>query len=104
MCQNGRSSIGDYGPILLIKSIAGLFGCASQWMLTWSFADRAAVGLAIGIIFVILRRFWAAAVRLNSSLAPLGHRRRRRSSFRMRLRWANKRDEYLARHEEAWMS
>src|SRR6187399_1263901 len=43
----------------------------------------------IGISLAILRRFWAVAARRNSSLAPFGPRRRRRSSFRMRLRCAN---------------
>ena len=52
------------------------------------FADQASAGLAIGMIFAIFRRFWAAAARWNSSLAPLGPRRRKRSSFRTRLRWA----------------
>ncbi len=43
----------------------------------------------IGFILASLRRFWAAAARWNSSFAPFGPRRRKRSSFRMRLRWAN---------------
>jgi hypothetical protein len=42
----------------------------------------------IGINFASFRRFWAVAARRNSSLAPLGPRRRSRSSRRMRLRWA----------------
>ena len=33
--------------------------------------DQAGAGLGIGIILAILRRFWAAAARWNSSFAPL---------------------------------
>src|SRR5258706_8333133 len=70
-------------------------GRALGWMRTGSFADQAGAGLAIGIIFAIFRRFWAAAARWNSSLAPLGPRRRRRSSFRIRLRWAKSISTFL---------
>src|SRR5688572_21873033 len=76
-------------PILLKKSAAGPFGSrAGRRARVGPFADQASAGVVIGIIFAILRRFWAAAARWNSSLAPLGPRRRRRSSFRIRLRWA----------------
>src|SRR5690606_30832970 len=47
---------------------------------------QAGARLCSGIILAILRRFWAAAARWNSSFAPLGPRRRKRSSLRMRLR------------------
>ena len=39
--------------------------------------------------FAIRRRFWAVAASRNSSCAPLNPLSRSRSSFRMRLRWAN---------------
>ena len=42
-----------------------------------------------GMSLAILRRFWAAAARRNSSRAPFGPRRRSRSSLRIRLRCAN---------------
>ena len=48
--------------------------------------DQAGAGLGIGITLAILRKFWAAAARWNSSFAPFGPRRRKRSSFRMRFR------------------
>ena len=48
--------------------------------------DQAIARPGIGLILASLRRFWAAAARWNSSFAPLGPRRRKRSSFRMRLR------------------
>lgn len=50
---------------------------------------QAIAGCGIGMILASFRRFWAAAARWNSSLAPFGPRSRRRSSLRMRLRWAN---------------
>src|SRR4051794_22015470 len=49
----------------------------------------AARGAGAGISMAILRRFWAAAARWNSSRAPFGPRNRSRSSLRMRLAWAN---------------
>lgn len=76
------------GRIPLKKSAAGRFGLRSGMERAASLAAQAVAGLVIGIIFAIFRRFWAAAARWNSSLAPLGPRRRRRSSFRMRFRWA----------------
>lgn len=51
--------------------------------------SQAITGADGGISLASLRRFWAVAARRNSSLAPLGPLRRSRSSFRMRLRWAN---------------
>lgn len=54
-----------------------------------SLPPHAVAGVSGGISLASLRRFWAVAARRNSSLAPLGPRRRSRSSFRMRLRWAN---------------
>jgi hypothetical protein len=48
-----------------------------------------------GISFASLRRFWAVAARWNSSRAPHGPRNRRRSSLRMRLRWANSISTFL---------
>src|SRR5205807_1603675 len=55
----------------------------------------AEVGVGIGISMAILRRFWAVAARWNSSRAPFGPRNRSRSSFRMRLRWANSISTFL---------
>jgi CheY-like chemotaxis protein len=49
----------------------------------------AAIGAGTGISMASLRRFWVVAARWNSSRAPFGPRNRNRSSFRMRLRWAN---------------
>src|SRR6266513_6333962 len=49
----------------------------------------AEVGVGIGISMASLRRFWAVAARWSSSRAPFGPRNRSRSSFKMRLRWAN---------------
>jgi hypothetical protein len=46
----------------------------------------AKMGAGRGMSFANLRRFWAVAAKRNSSLAPLGPRRRNRSSLRMRLR------------------
>src|SRR5204863_9304424 len=55
----------------------------------------AEVGVGIGISMASLRRFWAVAARWNSSRAPFGPRNRRRSSFKMRLRWANSISTFL---------
>ena len=48
----------------------------------------ASIGSGAGISLASLRRFWAVAARWNSSRAPDGPRNLRRSSLRMRLRWA----------------
>ena len=85
----------DHGYIPLKNSAAGSFGSSSAIEAGSAFADQAGAGVAIGMILAIFRRFWAAAARWNSSLAPLGPRRRRRSSFRMRLRWANSISTFL---------
>ena len=50
------------------------------------FCSQAGIGFGPPISLAILRRFWAAAARWNSSRAPQGPRNLRRSSFRMRLR------------------
>src|SRR5438094_730563 len=55
----------------------------------------AEVGVGIGISMASLRRFWAVAARWNSSRAPFGPRNRSRSSFKMRLRWANSISTFL---------
>jgi hypothetical protein len=55
----------------------------------------AEVGVGTGISLASLRRFWAVAARWNSSRAPFGPRNRSRSSFRMRLRWANSISTFL---------
>ena len=55
----------------------------------------AEVGVGIGISMASLRRFWAVAARWNSSRAPFGPRNRSRSSFKMRLRWANSISPFL---------
>src|SRR5437879_13649214 len=49
----------------------------------------AEVDAGAGISIASLRRFWAVAARWNSSRAPFGPRNRSRSSFRIRLRWAD---------------
>src|SRR5439155_26015127 len=46
--------------------------------------------------FAIRRRFCAMAASKNSSCAPLGPRSRKRSSLRMRLRWANSISTFLS--------
>ena len=46
----------------------------------------AKMGVGIGMSFASFRRFWAVAASRNSSLAPLGPRKRNRSSRRMRFR------------------
>jgi transposase len=48
-----------------------------------------------GMSLASLRRFWATAARWNSSRAPQGPRSLNRSSFRMRLRWANSISTFL---------
>src|SRR5881392_2470487 len=55
----------------------------------------AEVGVGIGISMATFRRFWAVAARWNSSRAPFGPRNRSRSSFRMRLWWANSISTFL---------
>jgi hypothetical protein len=47
------------------------------------------LGFASGSALPSCERFWAVAARMNSSRAPLGPRKRRRSSLRMRLRCAD---------------
>ena len=49
----------------------------------------AKTGVGRGMSFASFLGFWAVAANRNSSLAPLGPRRRNRSSPRMRLRQAN---------------
>jgi hypothetical protein len=46
----------------------------------------AKMGAGSGMSFASFRRFWAVAAKRNSSLAPLGPRRRNRPSLRMRFR------------------
>ena len=62
----------------------------------------AAIGDGIGISLASLRRFWAVAARWNSSRAPFGPRNRSRSSFRMRLRWANSISTFFRWRREVW--
>ena len=62
----------------------------------------AAIGDGLGISLASLRRFWAVAARWNSSRAPFGPRNRSRSSFRMRLRWANSISTFFRWQREAW--
>src|SRR6516164_8933599 len=47
-----------------------------------------------------IRRFWAVAARMNSSRAPFGPRKRKRSSLRMRLRCANSISIFLRSRRE----
>src|SRR6202161_1225405 len=63
------------------------YAARRQFRFWWPHPVAAACG--IGINLAILRRFWAVAARRNSSLAPHGPLRRRRSSFKIRLSWAN---------------
>jgi hypothetical protein len=68
------------------------FSAKREWGVVAMRGDTGAhpgvAGCGIGISLASLRKFWAVAARRNSSLAPFGPLRRRRSSFRMRLRWA----------------
>ena len=59
------------------------------------FSSQAGIGFGPLISLAILRRFWAAAARWNSSRALHGPRNLRRSSFRMRLRCANSISTFL---------
>jgi len=52
----------------------------------------------------VLRRFCAVAAIRNSSWAPLGPRSRRRSSFRMRLRWAKSISTFFRSRQDWWYS
>ncbi len=47
---------------------------------------EAKIGAGKGMSFASFRRFWAVAANRNSSLAPLGPRRREQCSLRMRFR------------------
>ena len=67
------------------------------WLDVLRYAD---LGICIGISFAILRRFWAVAARTNSSRAPFGPRKRKRSSLRMRLRCANSISIFLRSRRE----
>jgi hypothetical protein len=58
-------------------------------------AQVAAIGAGIRMSIAILRRFWAAAARWNSSRAPHGPRNRSRSSFKMRFKCANNISTFL---------
>src|SRR6476659_4585830 len=64
--------------------------------------DQARFG--IGISLANFRRFWAVAARRNSSCAPVGPRSRRRSSLRMRLRWANSISTFLRSRRDVFPS
>ena len=65
------------------------FGAAGALIGNGRTAPQAMAGVADGMSLASLRKFWAVAARRNSSRAPRGPRSRSRSSFRMRLRWAN---------------
>jgi hypothetical protein len=62
---------GDISPIPLKKPGAGAFGGAPRRMRAGVLAGQAFAILAVGMISAIFRRFWAAAARWNSSLAPI---------------------------------
>ena len=116
--SNGRaigllwpSVLGPFSGRMYQPGISGLLSARTgrfSWLLGWlelrliaarSIAFRlrirggrgphAGFGAGIGMSLAILRRFWAAAARWNSSRAPFGPRNRSRSSFRIRLRCAN---------------
>jgi len=63
--------------------------CGRQGSDDGRLSQVASLGAGTGINLASFRRFWAVAARWNSSRAPFGPRNRNRSSFRMRLRWAN---------------
>src|SRR3546814_15311158 len=90
-CNRGAQSIDvRYAPIVLNKSVFG--GGWRRGRMRTSGLGRVypvIAGWVIGIILAILRRFWAVAARRNSYFAPFGPLRRRRLSFRMRLKCAN---------------
>ena len=62
------------------------FWALSARQISVSAPHVANIGAGSGMSFASFRRFWAVAAKRNSSLAPLGPRRRNRSSLRMRLR------------------
>src|SRR5689334_13340517 len=75
-------------------------GDRNEWIVAGDLQARAVdrstyAGAGVGISFASLRRFWAVAANRNSSRAPVGPRSRSRSSFRMRLRWADSISTFL---------
>ena len=82
---NGRfTSILLKNPLLWRQHLG--FGALSERQIRASSPQVAKIGAGSGMRFASFRRFWAVAAKRNSSLAPLGPRRRNRSSLRMRLR------------------
>src|ERR1700722_4315202 len=63
-------------------------------------------GVGGGMSLASFLRFWAVAANRNSSLAPLGPRRRNRSSLRMRFRWGKSISTFFGSRREparAWV-
>ena len=60
---DANNGLAASAPIPLKKSAAGLFGLRSAADASGVVADQVGVGLAIGMILAIFRRFWAAAAR-----------------------------------------
>ena len=87
--RDRRYPLGAAGPRIEMRIGGG--GLAGERRV----ASGRAIGDGIGISLASLRRFWAVAARWNSSRAPFSPRHRSRSSFRMRLRWANSISTFL---------
>jgi hypothetical protein len=81
--------------IVLKKSASAPAGTGLKSRQAYLPFQAGAICAGIGTSLAILRRFWAVAASRNSSLAPFGPRRRKRSSFRMRLRCANSISTFL---------
>ena len=84
-----------FWAIVLKKSASAPAGTGLKSRQAYLPFQAGAICAGIGTSLAILRRFWAVAASRNSSLAPFGPRRRKRSSFRMRLRCANSISTFL---------
>src|SRR5436190_24138446 len=84
-CPESADSVEEVGSGVI--AVAG--SAVTLATVTGASPQIAEVGAGTGISIASLRRFWAVAARWNSSRAPFGPRNRSRSSFKMRLRWAN---------------
>jgi 1-deoxyxylulose-5-phosphate synthase len=89
--EKGRFSADSVEELGFLLELTGAQDCGKLP----SQAHPAIVRRVIGNSLASLRRFWAVAARRNSSLAPFGPLRRRRSSFRMRLRCAKSISTFL---------
>ena len=89
MMRYRASKLGDSVEEVCFEVLRRRGSAVATMFVSGASPQVAEVGVGIGISMASLRRFWAVAARRNSSRAPFGPRSRSRSSFRMRLRWAN---------------